>query len=232
MINEINHNSNIMINIYNCFDFTFFENIKIFESYCQYCFISTVKNNNNLIFSLPNILTIILSQIEGCNFIIDNIIYLKKYTEYSLNDCAYSLISIICQINYNKKFIIYSINPNDGLWYSYEDQIIEKVQKMDLNAIPVALFYQEQNTLKYNYNGIQIEYNKILLNIRFNNQMPSLKLYFNGDDTVQNVIKKIASINKLKESQIKLLIDGKITNGDQLLSNVTQRNCNFLALIS
>ena len=230
-VNQISNN-NIMINIYDCFYFTFCENIKIFESYCDCCRLFTKKMNNNLIKYLPNILTMILSNNENCNIILNSVLDLKNYANTSLNDGKYYLISILCKIIYNEKFIIYSINPYNGIWYSYEDQTIKQVKKMDINAVPLALFYQAQNTMSYLYNEIEIDQNKVLLIIKFNNQMTPITIYFNRNDTYKNVIHQISLVKKIEESKIKLLVDGKLYKEDQILSNIVKNNSTYLVIVN
>ena len=103
---------------------------------------------------------------------------------------------------------------------------------MDINAEPLALFYQAQNTINYLYKEFEIDSNKIMLFIKFSNQMTSIKIYFNGNDTVKNVIRKISFIKELKESKINLLINGQRYKENQILSNIVKSNSTCLVIVS
>ena len=227
--NNDNGNDDISINLYKCFDYTFGHN-ENFESYCNYCFLKTQKIKYTSIFLLPNILTIILSNNNNCNFIIEDELDLKQYINNRYNS-SYYLISILCQISYNKQFIIYCINPYDGLWYSYTNDNIKEVQKMDLNAVPLVLIYQVKNYINI-YKPIKKENNKILLNIKFSNSVNSMNIFFRRNDNIRNVIEKISLIKNIEKSKITLIVEGKKTHNDQIISEITKNNNIILAIIN
>ena len=236
--NSLCNNNDISINLNSCFDYTFFHNFKRYQSYCNRCYFFTQKYNYNSIFSLSSILTIILSENNNYNFIIEDELDLKQYLEKNKNNCKYLLVSVLCQICYNKKFRIYCINPNDGLWYYYSDNRVVEVQSMDKNAEPLVLIYQRRDTICYEYKNIKREENKIMLDIKFNNlseikrNFPEIKRYFKSDIKIKEVIQKIRSINNIGESKIVLLINGKKANDDEILSNIISNNRNVTAMIN
>lgn len=85
---NINNLNNERQNIYldQCFDYTFNErNRKIIMEYCNSCRLNTNKSQYNLIYSPPNILTIILTNNEyneNCNFIFQDKLNLKIYSKF------------------------------------------------------------------------------------------------------------------------------------------------------
>ena len=132
-------NENNKINLNNYFENILTKNFKnSSELFCQECKKMTI-HNKIIHLTLPKILSIELSNNENNNFIIEDELYIKKQYLYNSkeNDSAYLLIALLCQISYNKKFICYSINSKDGLWYSYTDGIINKVEEIDINSIPI-----------------------------------------------------------------------------------------------
>lgn len=226
---QINNYINLDLN--NCFYYSFFENNKKYESYCNYCFLNTQQCEFSLIYSLPKILTIILSNYKDCNFIIKDELDLKDYAINCVYEPIYYLISILCQISYNEKFIIYCINPNNGLWYSYSDNKIEIVQQMDINAIPLVFIYQLKHYINYNYNTIQRDNNTLKLNVKFNNGISPINIIFNKYNTIKDVIHQISSIKNLGDTPIKLLIGGKIAHEDETLLNITENGSVILVVI-
>ena len=227
--NFINDNNNISINLNNCFDYTFLRFLKKYPSYCN-C-LNTQKYIFNSILILPDVLTIILSNNNYYNFSIEDELNLKKYLnneKIDTGDNVYLLISILCQFSYNKKFIIYCVNPNDGFWYCYTDNKVIRVQKMDINAVPLVFIYQKRGTICYEYQNIVIQNNKIMLTVKFNNSIPEIKLYFEPNKTIKDIIKKIKTVQNLEESEITLLINGKKANANDVLS----KNSDALAIIN
>ena len=235
------HNNIQTTNIFNlidCFEYTFSCNNNISKrEFCINC-----KQNSYIsqyyIFELPDILPIIFSSNNNYNFVLQDKINLKKYERNGLfknkdnSDIKnYKLISILCQFIYNQKFICYCINPNNGLWYSYTDGKITKVENMDINAIPLIAFYQNEETIKFKYNNIKRDdKNKICLNINFINQMPDLKLLFNKNTEIKNVIQYIRDIRHL-EGKIKLLKSGTKVNDEEILIDLIDNDKDYLDFI-
>ena len=225
--NYLNNNS---INLSSCFGFKYPKNLDAYNSYCN-CF-NTQKNNCNSIFSLPNVLTISLSNNNNYNFNIEDELDLRQYVKIDVNNSIYLLTAILCQNSYNKKFIIYCVNPNDGLWYCYTDNKVIYTKKMDINAEPLVFFYQKRNTICYEYKNIKREKNKIKIKIKCS-LYPEINMYFESNKKIKDIIGTIRGIYKLEESKnITLLINARKVKDDEILSNININNNHFLAMIN
>ena len=182
-INNINNMNNMNnsdcenINLYNCFLIK--NNLSCSFKTCKLCFSNTANQLISL-FSLPNVLTVILSNSQNYNFILQNEINLKQFSNNAPEEGIYLLMSVLCQINYNNnnKFICYCFNQKNSVWYSYMDGKISKVDRIDINAVPFVLLYEiKKKTNIFEYKGI-IQEEKIKLNIKFQNRKTSKQLYF------------------------------------------------------
>ena len=198
------------INLYNCFDYTF-------------------KDKKHSIYSFPKNLTIVLSQTDKCNFILHHEINLASYTNNFSNDNngSYLLTSILCQMSYNKKFIIYFFDQQNGSWFSLSDQEMKKVDSIDINAIPLILIYQKNIPKKYK----EIKIKDKLYTI-FNEQIglfQTTQLFFEQRDKIKEVRNKIKSWFDIKES-FTLLINGRVTKDNESLSKVLEKEYNFLVI--
>ena len=139
--------------------------------------------------ALPSILTITISNNTDNNdedFILENEIMIQIYNSV----CLYIIISFLCIVNGN--FICYCINPNNGLWYCYENKKITKVEKYDISAKPLVLIYQDKKSISFQYNYIKKDDSKIALNIRFQSGIyKPTKLYFKRNIKIKKVIEQI-----------------------------------------
>jgi hypothetical protein len=223
------------INLEKCFYYIFFErNKKAIKEYCYSCRLNANKSQYNLIYSPPNILTLILvnnEKNENWNFIFHDEINLKKYIIHSKNDRIYLLISCLCRISNTGKYICYCINPKDSYWYSYSDEKINRVEKIDENAIPLILFYQSKITMNFKYKKIMI-INKVNLTVKFNNGMEPKNMSFNMESRIKSVIEEILSTINLKGAKVKFLINGERTKEDEILSKYLEENNSVLLMIS
>jgi len=236
-----NSNSNNMVkekqNIYleKCLNYSFFErNRKVIREFCGSCHLNANKSQYNLIYSPPNILTLILvnnEKNENWNFIFQDELNLKKYILNSKNDRIYLLISCLCRLSNTGKYICYCINPKDSYWYSYSDEKINRVEKIDEYAVPLILFYQSKSTMNFKYKKIMI-INKVNLTIKFNNGMEPKNMSFNMESRIKSVIEEILSEINLKGSKVKLLINGDKTKEDEVLSKYLEENNSVLLMIS
>ena len=87
-----------------CFKYYNFEKLNVTQNNClkcQYCQNKTLSS----IYLLPNILTIVLSNNEKTNFILQNKINLNEYVKIKDND--FNLISILCQSSFTNRFYPY-----------------------------------------------------------------------------------------------------------------------------
>jgi hypothetical protein len=216
-ISEMNLNNFYSnINLYSCFDYTF-------------------KDKIHSIYSLPKILTVVLSQTDKINFILHHEINLKEYTNKftNNNDSSYLLISIFCQMSYNKKFINYIFDPKKESWFSLSDQEMKKVDSIDINAIPLILIYQLKNTFQQEYNKIKIK-DKLFTIINFNRQgglFQKTLLSFDEKDTIRDVRNKIKSWFNIHES-FTLLLNGSIVKKDESLFKVLEKGHNILIILT
>ena len=245
-INEINNyylnnmnnicNMDNSLNLSQCFDYIFIKKYRITSnpySYCNSCNLNGFKSMYILINDAPKILALILlNNDRNCNLIMRDELNLNKYMVNSSDkDRRYLLISVLCQIKQNGKYICYSINQNDGHWYSYSDERIEKVFKIDTNTVlPLVLFYQKRNTLTFECNNISLDTNMIFLKIKIS-QFSPVELLFNRNSTIKNVVNQILLHFKLTEKKGRLLINGESTDEKEVLSKYLQQSNDVTLII-
>lgn len=228
--NNINtNNQNINITDYfnnvipKCFN-------KKYQIFCNVCGMNTYYDDIYNIYSLPNILSLEFSNNEKSNFVLQDELNLQKCTQFypENSNGIYKLVSIICQISHNMKFICYCFNHKKCNWYSYSDGRINKVGKMDINAIPILAFYQCSTHLK-KYKNIKIEnVDKISLNIRL--LSGNKKIFFNKNSTIEQLKQHISS--SFNPGNItRLLINGEIADNNKILSEYQNNITNDLNVI-
>ena len=193
---------------------------------CEKCS-SNSKYEILSIYSLPNILTLVLSNFENYNFYIQDKIDLKNYCLHSLEDSTYLLVSILCKFSYNDKFILYSFNYKKNCWYSYTNGKISLVKKIDINAIPFVLVYQIKNKIEI-YNNLIVE-DKICLNINFRNGSLK-KLFFPKESLIKDVKRLISEYLNLEEDKFYILINACIPNENEKLKDITKNNNNIIII--
>ena len=211
-------------NLDNCFNYYLMKECKGYNLNCEKCS-SNSKYEILSIYSLPNILTLVLSNFENYNFDIQDKIDLKNYCLHSLEDSTYLLVSILCKFSYNDKFILYSFNYKKNCWYSYTNGKISLVKKMDINAIPFVLVYQIKNK-KEVYNNLIVE-DKICLNIHFTNGSFK-KLFFPKESLIKDVKRLISEYLNLEEDKFYILINACIPNENEKLKDITKNNNNII----
>ena len=219
------------INLGNCFDYEFYKKQKKYYQYCNKCYFKTLFYEIKKICLLPTIITIILSNNDDNFFIIYDEINLKNYEEKNVDDGLYYIVSILCQMTYNGKFICYCISPNNGCWYAYSEEGINEVERMDINAKPLVLFYQKKSSVlkRFNYKIIlRDDLNKVQLNINFINGMRPMKLFFNKNTLIKDVIEQILLYTNLKGkgAKLTLIINGIHSRNEQKLSQILENNQN------
>ena len=209
-------NNNFYFNSFKLNDFfNCFKKIRTFKSECKICKKETQKNEIRFLLALPNILTITLSNNDNndLDFILEDEIITKIYGSV----CPYIIISFLCIVNGN--FICYCINPNNGLWYCYENKKITKVEKYDIDIKPLVLIYQNKNSILFQYNYIKKDDSKIPINIRFQSGIRNpTKLYFKKNIRIKKVVEQIKLHFSLENIELFLLINGKKANDDDLLN--------------
>ena len=240
MLNYNNINNNNIANngkyikIKDCFNYLFNNYYNNYNSYCENCNDNTVKKESYSIFSLPNIITIVLNDNNDNDyFILEDKIDLKNYVIKVSGNEIYNLISILCKISYNGKFINYCFNPNNVKWYSYIDGKISEVDKMDINAIPLMLVYQTNSKNNFNYESIKRETDKIKFNINFSNGSTATTIYFNKNESFKDLYENISSYFNLSDKKFALLINGnQITEGHNLNEFINNKNNGMLVLFN
>ena len=221
------NNSSKYIKLNDCFIYLFNNCYNNYNSFCENCNGITDKKQTSSIFALPNILTLILTDNNDNDFfMLEDEIDLKNYVLNQNEEKSYNLISILCRISYNGKFIIYCINPNNSLWYSYTDGNISLVDKMDLNSIPLMLVYQIKSEISFIYRPIKRETNKIKFYINFSNGITSTNIYFNKNEIFKDLYEKISSYFNLKDKKFILIINGKTIMEGQNLNEFINNNNN------
>ena len=199
------------INLYKCFDYAF-------------------KDKAHSIYSFPVFLTVVLSQADNCNFILNNELNLSSYTNNIKNkNRCYSLTSILCQMSYSKKLINYIFNQHEGSWFSLSDQEIKKVDSIDINAIPLILIYQLKDTIKPGYKEIRIK-DRLFTNIISQRGLLQTKqLFFDQKDKIKDVRNKVKSWFDVKDS-FTLLINGSIPKNKESLSKILEKGYTILVI--
>ena len=216
------------VNIYNCFQYQFQTKYNKNQYYCNNCYTYSYNYEYKYIFSLSNILTLILNSNNNSYIVLQDEINLNQYTKNKFGYGIYYIVSILCQFIYNNKFICYCINPNNGKWYSYENGKINEVEKMDINAKPLLIIYQEKSTIKFNYKYLlRDDLNKVLLDIKFmNGEIASLQLFFNRNTLIKDIIEQIKFYSNLHEENLQMMLNGDSALEDQMLSCYLQNNKN------
>ena len=220
------------INLNQCFEYTFKKkNKKTLIDYCNSCFSIRSKSQYNLIYSPPNILTLILTNNEfneNCNFFFQDELNIKKYIFNSKNDRIYYLISCLCRLNNTGNFICYCFNPKESCWYSYSDKKIDKEKEIDNNAVPLILFYQSIGTMNFEYKKIKIikELDQINLTVKFNIEIQPINISCNKENTIKRITEKILSTIDLQGVECKLYINGKFAREFKKLSTYLNDNNN------
>ena len=206
-------NINNYANFYSCLNNFYSEKNKKY-AFCKSCgkIIPKVKLS---ICIFPKILTIILSNFDNYDFIIENKLDLKNYANNfpNSNEGIYNLISILCRNKNNNKYSTYYINIFNGLWYCYTDKKIFLVDEMDINDIPMMLIYQAsiKDELVPNYKPLKRQniYKQYFLIKESNKKLSSRKIYYKNEfgkekDKNSKLNEKIKKLeNQLKEEKDK-----------------------------
>ena len=135
------------INIYDCL---FYDNqIKSGYKLCKICSIEQQCSNKNIIYSAPKILCFVFNKNENVpmmNFNIENNINIYQFSEIK-SMINYELIGIIVYF-YPNRYVAFCKNPVNMLWYSYENDKVEKMftieEILNKRLIPYMLFYQHK----------------------------------------------------------------------------------------
>ena len=165
IMNQIEKNSKIklfgggVVDIKDCFDY--YKKIEIFDGdnaiYCTTCNKQKDSTYQTLLFTLPNILIIILDRGKGNGKGIQFRVKLEFTELLDLNDYAkyggkYELISVITHLGNSGgdgHFIALCKSPIDKKWYRYNDSIVTKVYDFKNEVLNFGdayiLFYKKKN---------------------------------------------------------------------------------------
>ncbi len=135
------------INIYDCLFYD--SQIKSGYKLCTICSVEQQCNNKNIIYSAPKILCFVFNKNENVpmmNFNIENNINIYQFSEIK-SMINYELIGIIVYF-YPNRYVAFCKNPVNMLWYSYDNDKVEKMftieEILNKRLIPYMLFYQHK----------------------------------------------------------------------------------------
>jgi len=154
-LNNFQNNLNNTVSIYDCFDYSQFPT-SLNDYYCNFCKCSKGCNYTTYLSVLPNIIIIIINRGKGIEYNInlsfDENIDLKKYVEFLNDECMYELFGVVTHYgdsSQNGHFVARCISPVDGMWYLYNDSIIQKIGYFNKEEFyaghPYILFYRKIN---------------------------------------------------------------------------------------
>ena len=224
--NKNNLEYNNIINLDNCFNYLLNEKYKKNYIECDLC-LNDTKSQTCSIFTLPNILTIILYNNEKNIFNLQNIINLNKYTINPRNS-NYFLISILCINNYTGKFLLYCYNYKTVSWICFTDGKSSKISQIDINSIPLILIYQKGSTINYEYHCLKIE-DKLCL---FAYYMQNSKLIcFPKNCLGKSALEIISKYLNLPRDKIAIYIKANLLEENDLLSNKAKNGDTMLIIL-
>ena len=124
-----------------------------------------------------------------------------------------------------------SFNHKDELWYSYTDGKINKVENMDINAIPLVLVYQIKNTMNnFKYINLKKE-EKILVKVIFTTGV--IKTLFFGKNVLVIQVKRfLSTCFNLKLNKINLSVNGERPHDYKFLKGFIKNNNSILIYVS
>ena len=226
-----NANSGVKYNIHDCF----YKKYKtLSQESCQFC-----KNINNRVqrnlYSLPNVLTIIINNEEG-NFFVNDKINLSQYMKKMIGNNNYYLIAMLCKNYFNNKLVIYCYNPKNNEWYLYAKTGGKHYKKfrtttyLEPNAIPYLLVYENVEKMDFEYHDINLDIsnNKKKYKFTFQNGHPTTEIFFGNNTTIKEVRKQIEKNYDLKN--VKLVINAVKVNDNDLLINVNKNNSPIMVI--
>ena len=154
---KINSLENKNVNIYDCFEY--YQKIEYFSGkdsfYCDICKTEYSCNYAEFIYSLPNVLILILNRGLGNLYFVKleyyTELYLTNFVEAKQNNeiIIYDLIGVIIGLSSDHiHFIAICKSPIDGLWYRYNDSFVSQVHDFKIDilnySMPYVLLYQRR----------------------------------------------------------------------------------------
>ena len=152
---------NNILNIYDCFNYN--EKLEFLvgqnKIYCNNCRFQMPVNHQTKIYTIPDILILILNRGKGIEFL-DKLEFfedlnLMNYVEMHNTGFQFKLIGVVSHIRssgFNRNFIAYCKSPIDSKWYKYNDDYVTPVVDFKEEIIdhskPYILFYRKIDGIK------------------------------------------------------------------------------------
>ena len=169
------------------------------QIYCNNCKQMANATTGNQIFTVPQVMTIILNRGKGLEFDVNFEYPLKLNIDNYIVDKSsinnnYELICVLTHIGPSGMaghFIAFCKSPTNGKWYCYNDADVSEIDDPryensdEIETIPYVLFYQKMNPNSPNQNN----FNTITLYIQYNEKQFFLTI--ETDFTVKKLIKKL-----------------------------------------
>ena len=146
------------VNIYDCFEYN--QKIDYFTGenamYCNFCKRTIPSSYFTLLYTLPEILIIVLNRGKGIEFNVKleftEELNLYTFVENNKEGYLYKLIGVVTHLGESGAsghFIAYCKSPIDKKWYQYNDDLVTKVNDFNRQikdyAMPYILFFQKEN---------------------------------------------------------------------------------------
>ena len=152
-MNNFNNNFNNTVSIDDCFEYSQFPTC-LNDYYCNFCQSSKGCKYTTYLSVLPNIIIIIINRGKGIEYNInlsfDENIELKQYVEFLNDECMYELFGVVTHYGDSSQsghFVARCISPLDGMWYLYNDSIVQKIGYFNKEEFyaghPYILFYRK-----------------------------------------------------------------------------------------
>ena len=162
MMMQQNFNYNIQninsVNIYDCFEYN--QKLEFFTGenamYCNQCKSQLPASYNTTLYTIPEILIIVLNRGKGIEFNVklefDEQLNLFNFIYHKEFGFLYNLIGVVTHLGESGAsghFIAYCKSPIDNGWYRYNDDLVTKVTNFKKEiidyAMPYILFFQKNN---------------------------------------------------------------------------------------
>ena len=159
--NFINIQNISVVNIFDCFDYNQKFEFFVGENamYCNNCNKQLPASNQPFLYTIPEILIIVLNRGKGIEFKVKLEFYedlnLEKYVQMKNTGHNFKLIGVVTHMGESGAsghFIAYCKSPIDKEWYRYNDDIVTPVKNFKQEiidyAMPYILFYEKTDVMK------------------------------------------------------------------------------------
>ena len=145
------------VNIFDCFNYNQKVNCFTGENsmYCNYCKVQNPASYCTKLYTLPQILIIVLNRGKGIEFKVKlefaQELNLNQYVVDKTTSFNYELIGVVTHLEESgnsEHFIAYCKSPIDENWYQYNDELVSKIENFNKdikdNTLSDILFYQKK----------------------------------------------------------------------------------------